>query len=316
MKPVGQRLRVLLTGARGMVGQNILEHSRSQNYEFLIPSSQDLDLTDFLATRQWMLETKPEIVIHSAGLVGGIHANMVRPVDFLVINTDLARNVILNSRDLGVIKLLNLASSCMYPRDVNEPLAENLILKGELEPTNEAYAIAKIYGTRLCQYIRRESPHLQYKTLVPCNLYGRHDKFSPKHSHLIPAIVHKIHQAKLAGVDEVEIWGDGTARREFMDASELADAVFKALDDFEALPDVMNVGLGHDYSVNEYYEAAARVIGWQGRFVHDIDKPVGMKRKLTDVSLLKAWGWQAQATLEQGLEKAYTFYLKEWTSNE
>lgn len=304
--------RVLLTGGRGMVGQNILEHPLAQQFEILSPTSEELDLTQYQATLDWMLKYQPEIVIHSAGLVGGIQANMARPVDFLVVNTDLARNVILASRQANVPRLLNLASSCMYPRDVQHSLTEEMILTGELEPTNEGYAIAKVYSTRLCEYVHRESPHLLYKSLVPCNLYGRYDKFSPEHSHLIPAILHKMHLAKLAGDTTVEIWGDGTAKREFMYAGDLADAVMQALHRFEALPDVMNVGLGHDYSVTQYYEAAAHVVGWQGKFVYNLDKPVGMKRKLTDVSKLSNWGWEAPTSLDNGLSAAYDYYLKEW----
>jgi GDP-L-fucose synthase len=306
------KTRVLLTGGRGMVGRNILEHPLAGQFEISSPNSNELDLTDYKATLAWIQLYKPEVVIHSAGLVGGIQANITRPVDFLVINTDLARNVILASRQVAVPRLLNLASSCMYPRDAEISLTEDMILKGELEPTNEGYAIAKVYGTKLCEYVRRESPHLHYKSLVPCNLYGRHDKFSPKNSHLIPAIIHKMYLAKLAGSKTVEIWGDGTARREFMYASDLADAVINALLRFDTLPGVMNVGLGHDYTVKEYYEAAAEVVGWQGSFEYNIGKPVGMKRKLTDVSKLSAWGWKAPTSLAQGLRGAYDFYLKEW----
>ena len=213
------------------------------------------------------------MVIHAAGRVGGIQANIARPVDFLVTNTDLGRNVIMAAHQAGVTRLLNMASSCIYPRDAVNPLREDLILKGELEPTNEGYALAKIFALRLCQYINKQDTEVRYKTFVPCNLYGRYDNFSPEHSHLIPAIIHKIHQARLAGSETVEIWGDGTARREFMYVEDLADAVVKAIDDFDVVPEILNVGVGFDYSINEYYQAAARVVGWQGRFVHDTNTP-------------------------------------------
>ena len=198
----------------------------------------------------------------------------------------------------------------MYPREAQNPLGEELILRGELEPTNEGYAIAKIFATRLCQYVNRETPTYKFKTLVPCNLYGRHDKFDPKHSHLIPAIIHKIHQAKINNASEVEIWGDGLARREFMYAGDLADVVMTAIGDFEALPELMNTGLGHDYSINEYYTATAEVVGWSGSFVHNLDKPVGMKQKLVDISRQRQWGWMPKKTLREGIELSYAFYLQ------
>lgn len=293
-----------------MVGQNILEHPDAVNWEFIAPTSAQLDLTDFAATRKFMAAVRPDAVVHAAGRVGGIQANIANPVDFLVTNVDLGRNVILAAREAGVSRLLNLASSCMYPRNAPNPLQETLVLQGELEPTNEAYALAKIFATRLCEYISRETPVHQYKTLIPCNLYGRHDKFDPKHSHLIPAIIHKVHQAKIRNESEVEIWGDGTARREFMYAGDLANAVLNALTDFEKLPSLVNIGLGHDYSINEYYAAAAEVIGWQGDFVHDTTKPVGMKQKLVDINRQRQWGWAPEKTLREGIELSYRFYLQ------
>lgn len=301
--------RVFLTGGGGMVGRNILEHPLARNWDFVAPGSHELDLADYKATRQFFAEARPDAVIHCAGLVGGIQANIAHPVDFLVVNVDLGRNVIMAAREAGVTQLLNLASSCMYPREAQNPLGEDLILRGELEPTNEGYAIAKIFATRLCEYISRETPINQYKTLIPCNLYGRHDKFDPKNSHLIPAIIHKVHQAKTSGLPTVEIWGDGTARREFMYAGDLADAVLQALSGFDRLPGLLNIGLGHDYSINDYYHAAADVIGWNGNFVHDISKPVGMKQKLVDIGRQCQWGWTPKKSLLEGIELSYQYYL-------
>ena len=186
-----------------------------------------------------------------------------------------------------------------------------MILSGALEPTNEGYALAKIATARLCEFVAREDSAASYKTLVPCNLYGRHDNFDPARSHLIPAIIHKMHAAKQAGVDEVEIWGSGEARREFMYAGDLADAIVHAIERFDALPGIMNVGLGYDYTINEYYAAAAAVVGYGGGFVHDLSKPVGMARKLLDVGLQTDWGWTPAHSLHEGLAKTYEFYLKE-----
>lgn len=298
-----------------MVGKNILEHPMADRYEILAPSSKELDLTHSTDTQHYINEAKPDVIIHAAGRVGGIQANIANPVDFLVTNTDIGRNVILAAYKAGVPQLINLASSCMYPRNATNPLSEALVLQGELEPTNEGYAIAKIFSTRLCEYINRESQKkskslVRYKTLIPCNLFGRHDKFEPEHSHLIPAIIHKVHQAKVTGTTKVDIWGDGTARREFMYAGDLAGAVLQALQDFEKMPDVINIGLGHDHSINEYYAAAAQVIGWQGDFVHDTTKPVGMKQKLVDISRQRGWGWMPSTSLQSGINKTYQFYLE------
>lgn len=297
-----------------MVGRNILEHSMASRYEILAPSSQELDLTNAADTESYINKIQPDVIIHAAGRVGGIQANIAHPVEFLVTNTDIGRNVILAAYKTGVPRLINLASSCMYPRNAINPLTEDLVLQGALEPTNEGYAIAKIFSTRLCDYINRESektptPVIRYKTLIPCNLFGRFDKFDPEHSHLIPAIIHKVYQAKVNNLSNVDIWGDGTARREFMYAGDLAGAVLQAVQDFDKLPDLMNIGLGHDYSISEYYAVVAQVIGWSGNFLHDTTKPVGMKQKLVDITRQRSWGWMPNTSLQSGVEKAYQFYL-------
>jgi GDP-L-fucose synthase len=304
-----KKVRIFLTGGSGMVGRNFLEHPAAKDFEILAPSSAHLNLCDFGAVRATLEHFRPNIVVHAAGKVGGIQANIREPVSFLINNLDMGRNIVLASRDLGVRHLLNLGSSCMYPRDAANPLREESVLHGEFEPTNEGYALAKVTVARLCEYIGREQSEFKYKTLMPCNIYGRYDKFDPQHSHMVPAIIHKLHQAKVAGSMHVDIWGDGKARREFMYAGDLVDCMWQAVLNFEDVPDMMNVGLGHDLSVNEYYEALARVVGYAGGFLHDLSKPVGMKRKLLSVERAKSWGWQASTSLENGLTKTYEYYL-------
>lgn len=294
-----------------MVGQNLLEHAAVGAFDMLAPNSSELDLRDYNSAFAYLSKYRPDMVIHAAGKVGGIQANMREPIGFLLENLDMGRNIVWASRQTGIKRLLNLGSSCMYPRNHSEPLVEELVLKGELEPTNEGYALAKIVTARLCEYITREDASLQYRTLIPCNLYGRHDKFDPAHSHLIPAIIHKVHQAKQAGLKTVEIWGDGTARREFMYSGDLADALVHAINNFDALPSLMNIGLGHDYTINEYYEAVADVLGYEGGFAHDTSRPVGMARKLVNVEKQKKWGWSAQHSLRDGIAKTYDYYLRE-----
>jgi GDP-L-fucose synthase len=302
--------RVLITGGGGMVGRNLLEHPGIGEFDVLAPRRSELDLRNSQDVQDYLERHKPDIVVHAAGKVGGIAANIREPVNFFLENLDMGRNIVWAARQTGIKHLLNLGSSCMYPRDRTEHLREELVLKGELEPTNEGYALAKVATAKLCEYISREAVDYRYKTMIPCNLYGRYDKFDPSCSHLIPAIIHKLHQAKLNGEDEVEIWGDGEARREFMYAGDLAGAVIEGLNRFDELPSMMNVGLGYDYTINEYYQQAARVVGYSGGFVHDTSRPVGMLRKLVCIDRQKAWGWNAEHDLKTGLTRTYQFYLE------
>ena len=293
-----------------MVGRNFLEHPAIGEFDILAPRSNELNLLDDRAVEAYLREKRPDIVIHAAGRVGGIQANIREPVRFLMDNLDMGRNIVWAARSTGVKHLLNLGSSCMYPRNAPNPLHEDMVLKGELEPTNEGYALAKVVTARLCEYISREDASCQYKTLIPCNVYGRHDKFDPSHSHLVPAIIHKIYEAKLSGSAHVEIWGDGTARREFMYAGDLADCLVESVRRFDTLPDTMNVGIGEDASINEYYETVAEVIGYDGQFKHDLTKPVGMMRKLVSTDKTQAWGWRAKTSLRDGIAKTYDYYLQ------
>ncbi|WP_018152851.1 GDP-L-fucose synthase family protein [Leeia oryzae] len=302
-------MKILLTGGSGMVGRNLQQHALAGQHQLLAPSSKELNLFDAKQVQQWLSENQPDLIIHAAGRVGGIQANMREPVRFLTENLDMGQNLVLAARASGIKRLLNIGSSCMYPRNREGALQESDILTGELEPTNEGYALAKITVARLCDYISRETPEFIYRTIIPCNLYGAFDKFDPRWSHLIPAILHKLHQAKLNGEASVEIWGDGTARREFMFAEDLCEAMSACIERFDELPDYMNVGLGYDYMVNEYYQAAAEVVGYTGTFHFDLTKPVGMARKLTDVSRATSFGWTASHSLKEGLSKTYQYYL-------
>ena len=286
-----------------MVGKNILEYSESKNYQFLAPSSKQLNLLNYNDVLDYISEHKPDFVIHAAGKVGGIQANIAEPVSFLVDNIDMGKNIIMAAKTNGVSNLLNLASSCMYPRDAKNPLSENLILKGELEPTNEGYAIAKIMSTRLCEYIMKEDKSKNYKTVIPCNLYGRYDKFDPKNSHMIPAVIRKVYNGKLNNLKEIDIWGDGLARREFMYVEDLSDFIFYAIKKFDKMPQNINVGLGYDYTINEYYREIATIADFKGDFVHDLSKPRGMQQKLIDDTRLNEFGWKHKTSLEEGLNK-------------
>lgn len=303
--------KILITGSSGMVGRNIIEFEKSKNYILLTPSSKELNLLDRKSVDAYLKINMPDIIIHCAGIVGGIQANMAHPVKFLVENTQMGLNILMSAYELGIQKFINMSSSCMYPRDAINPLGEELILKGELEPTNEGYAIAKVTSTRLCEYINRENSAFQYKTVIPCNLYGKYDKFDPKHSHMLPAVIKKIDEAKEKNQDSVDIWGDGEARREFMYAEDLADFIYYAIENFNRMPQNINVGLGHDYTINEYYKTISEVIGYKGRFVHDLTKPIGMRQKLIKDEKLKEFGWKYKTSLKIGIEKTYDYYLQE-----
>ena len=308
-------MKILLTGSNGMVGKNILEHNASNNYNFLCPSRKELNLLNYKNVNKYIHNNNPDFIIHAAGKVGGIHANISEPVNFLVENIDIGRNIIVAAKENNIKNFLNLASSCMYPRDAENPLSEKLILRGELEPTNEGYAIAKIMSTWLCQYIVKEDNSMNYKTVIPCNLYGKYDKFHSKNSHMIPAVIRKIYKAKLSGSEEIDIWGDGTARREFMYAEDFSDFIFYAISKFDEMPQNINVGLGYDYSINDYYKEIAKVLDYKGKFYHDLSKPTGMKQKLIDNKLLNDFGWKHNISLKDGLTKTVEFF-KNYIINE
>lgn len=294
-----------------MVGRNLAVSPHATRHNLLMPPSAELDLNDYKQTVSYFEAKKPDLVIHAAGRVGGIQANIAEPLRFLVENLDIGRNVVLAARKAGVQKLINLGSSCMYPRFGTNPLKEDMILSGELEPTNEGYALAKITIAQMCKYVSAEDPSMHYKTLIPCNLYGVYDKFDLNHSHMIPAVIHKLYQAKKNQVNIVNIWGDGTARREFMFVKDATDCIWQVAENIETCPAVMNVGVGRDWSINEYYEAIAEVVGYRGTFEHDLSKPTGMKQKLVDTTLAKNWGWQSTTSLREGLEQTFKFYCLE-----
>lgn len=304
-------MKILLTGGSGMVGKNILEHPLAQQHKVLSPGSAELNLLNQSSVSEYIQQHKPDLIIHSAGRVGGIQANIKNPVNFLVENTLMGIHLVTAARAAGIPRLLNLGSSCMYPKEGQNPLREETILTGTLEPTNEGYAIAKCAIGRLCEYVHREEPKFEYKTLVPCNLYGRWDKFDPKNSHLVPAIILKTYQAKTKDESKIEIWGDGSARREFMYAGDLADFIFFALEKFEAVPQYLNVGLGHDYSVLDYYKATSKALEHKAEFTFDLTKPVGMKQKLVDISQLQKMGWTSKTSLENGILKSFDFFINE-----
>lgn len=301
-------MRVLVTGGSGMVGRNLAEREW-QGHQLLRPTRAELDLLNRAQVMAYLERERPDVIIHGAGRIGGIAANIADPVGFLVQNTEMGLNLIQAAHAVGIERLLNIGSSCIYPKDRSEPLREEMILGGPLEPTNEGYALAKIAVMKLCDYMHTQHGRA-YKTVLPCNLYGRWDHFEPASSHLLAAAVLKVQLAKARRQASVEIWGDGTARREFLYVADFAQFLAQALERFDSLPRWMNVGVGADHTIHEYYSAVARVVGYEGEFEFARDKPTGMRRKLLDCSVLERWGWRASTPLPEGIAAAHRFLLE------
>ena len=299
-------MKVVITGAAGMVG-GCLSRSLAGTHEVVGLRREDLDLLDPGAVRTVLTQLAPDVVIHAAGRVGGIEANRRANSTFLVENTLMGFHLVRGARDAGVGRVLNLSSSCIYPRD-RELLHEEDILTGPLEATNQGYALAKISVMYLCQALTAENEDVSYKTFIPCNLYGPGDHYELERAHLVPSAIRKVDTAVRQGLPQVSIWGDGSARREFMYVGDLADAVARALDDWEATPDLMNVGTGDDRSVTEYYRAVARALGYHGGFVFEPERPTGMRRKLLDISRATDWGWSPTTSLQDGLDSTLRDY--------
>jgi len=301
--------KILVTGANGMVGKNLIESLSDYDHELLTPSRKKLNLMNMMEVDKYINKEKPELIIHCAGLVGGINANIELPYDFCNNNLQMGINIIQSANKNNIKKVLNLGSSCMYPRNGKNPLKENLILTGELEPTNEGYAIAKIAIYKLCEYMNKQYG-THYKTIIPCNLYGKWDDFDPIKGHMIPGVIRRMHEGKINSEDNIAIWGDGETRREFMLASDLTDFIAKIIEDFELIPNAINFGLGHDFSINEYYNIIAKVVGYRGGFQHDLTKPQGMKQKLVDSTISRnLWAIKLN-TLEEGVKLTYEHFLE------
>lgn len=297
-----------ITGGSGLVGGSLRASLAAHSPEstVLAPSSSEVDLRDPGAVASFLERAQPTVVIHAAGIVGGIAANVRNPCAFLRDNMLIGMNVIDGSRNAGVARLINIGSSCMYPKD-RELLREDDVLTGALEPTNEGYALAKIAADRLCAYVSTETG-LAYRTVIPSNLYGPGDHFDEGRGHLVASAIRKIHRAAVLGAPTVQIWGDGTARREFTYVRDVTDWIAQVAAGAEALPQRLNIGIGEDHTVTEYYEAIAEAVGYTGDFEHDVSKPAGMQRKLMDSSLAAGHGWRAPTSLESGLQKTLAYY--------
>lgn len=304
-------MKVILTGGNGMMAQNIQAAWREskQQFDLVTVSRKDADLTDAAETLELFKALGADAIIHAAAKVGGIAANIANPTSFLMDNLAIDSSVFRAAKELGVKRLVYFGSSCMYPRDYRQPLEESDLLAAPLEPTNEGYALAKIVGAKYCAYSNAER-HENYKVLIPSNLYGPFDDYSLEHGHLVAATIRKAHEAKLFGKEEIIVWGDGTARREFTYAHDIASWIVDNLSSSEEWPTMMNLGSGVDYSILEYYQTALQVVGYSCRLVTDPTKPAGMQQKLMDSTSAAALGWSPTTSLLDGMHIAYRHYLE------
>ena len=312
--------KIFLAGSRGLVGSALLRRLKLDGYtNLLTPEIDELDLTDQREVAAFFAAEKPEYVILAAAKVGGIHANNTYPAEFIHINLAIQGNVIHNSWLHGVKRLLFLGSSCIYPKLAPQPMKEEHLLTGLLEPTNEPYAIAKIAGIKMCESYNRQYG-TKFIAVMPTNLYGPGDNFHPENSHVMPALIRRFHEAKMQDAPEVVVWGSGTPRREFLYVDDMARGCmhFIELSDEKIAPELLsypkpcfvNLGTGEDVTIRELAETVSTVVGYKGKLVFDATKPDGTPRKLEDVSRAHALGWQHSVGLQQGISNTYQWYLE------
>jgi GDP-L-fucose synthase len=306
--------KIFITGHRGMVGSALLRKASSLGIDTLTASRSDLNLTNQSEVFDFLKNNAPDTVIIAAAKVGGIHANSTYPADFIYENLAIAANLIEGSRRANIPRILFLGSSCIYPKMAPQPMPENCLLTSPLEVTNEAYAIAKIAGLKMCQHYRSQHA-LLYHSAMPTNLYGPGDNYHPENSHVIPALIRRFHEAKINNAPSVTIWGTGTPCREFLHTDDLANACFHLL----ALPnppDWVNVGTGSDLTILDLAKLIAKTTGYSGEILTDPSKPDGTPKKLLDISLIQSTGWSPQIPFDQGLAAAYQDFLASLESGE
>ena len=299
--------RVYVAGHNGMVGSAIVRRLAGEACEILTADHRSLDLTDQRATEEWLGQTRPDVIFLAAGLVGGIHANNTYPADFIANNLAIALNVIRCAHAISVQKLLALGSSCIYPKLAPQPMAEDALLTGPLEPTNEWYAIAKIAAIKLCDAYRKQHGD-DFISVMPTNLYGPNDNYHPLNSHVPPALIRRFHEAKLSNAPTVTVWGTGRPRREFMAADDAADACVFVMKHYSSTG-ILNIGTGEDITIGEFAQIIADVVGYRGRIVYDTSRPDGPPQKLLNVSRIKALGWSPKIKLREGLTQAYADFV-------
>lgn len=300
--------KIFVAGHAGLVGSAVRRALKRQGYENLaLATRTELDLRRQREVEEWLAAERPDVVIMAAAKVGGIHANDAYPADFIAENLQIQTNLIDASYRAGVRKFVFLGSSCIYPKHAPQPMSEDALLTGPLEPTNQWYAVAKIAGIKMGQAYRRQYG-FDVISVMPTNLYGPGDNFHPENSHVLPALIRRFHRARVEGAESVTVWGTGKPRREFLYADDLADAIVFLMERYSDEP-IINVGVGEDISIAELAQLVARVVGYEGRLEFDPTRPDGTPRKLMDVSKLRALGWSAKTPLPEGIEATYRAFL-------
>ena len=300
---------IFVAGHRGMVGSAIHRRLTKDDFTRVLGRTRaELDLLDRRAVRAFFEKERPAVVVDAAAKVGGILANNEQPVEFLLQNLTIQNNLIEAAADFGARKLLFLGSSCIYPKMAPQPISEDSLLTGPLEPTNDAYAIAKIAGIKLCQSYARQY-RKNFISGMPTNLYGPHDNYDLHNSHVLPAFIRKVHEAKQAGAKSITVWGTGTPRREFLHTDDLADACLFLLENYNQ-PDLINIGCGEDVTIRELAETVCDVLGFDGSLEFDATKPDGTPRKLLDISKIKSLGWAPKIPLREGIADAYDWFIR------
>lgn len=301
-------MRVLLTGSRGMLGSSLKEHLSDRDIEIIAPNSAELNLLNQVAVDQFLKQYKPDTIIHAAARVGGIQANIDSPYEYLTENIRMDSNLLNAAKSAEVPNFLYMASSCMYPRETAQPMAESQILTGALEPTNEGYALAKIVGSKTVEVANKQFG-LNWHSLILSNLFGPRDHFNSEKSHLLAAIITKVESASRTGQETISMWGTGKVRREFTYVHDVAGFVASNLADLDKLPPSLNLGAGKDFSVLEYYKMVSEHAGFDGQIIAEPSKPEGMNQKLMDVSIARSLGWHPATSMQDAIAQTYDWYL-------
>jgi GDP-L-fucose synthase len=306
------KIKFLITGASGMLGKSLMDQFKKKNYTFLAPSSKELNLLNLSSIKKYLNNKKPNYIIHLAGYVGGIGANMNDPIKFLHSNMLMGMNLIDIAHKMEIKNFLNIGSSCIYPTKEIGPMSENKLLSGDFEKTNEGYALAKLSIIKFCEYVAKSKDY-NYFSLIPCNIYGPNDNFDEKTGHVVSSLIDRIYRAKKNNLKTVEIWGTGKSKREFIYVDDVSKAILKFLFNKKLIKKNLywlNIGMGSDLNIKNLYLKISKLIGYKGNFVHNLNKPDGTARKLLNIRKAKNLGWTPKTKLINGLKKTINWYIK------